>query len=923
MEADEASPPPWMQNKSAAAIEASSGPLAAAASRLAARSRALPSSRDFHFYNNFPSFKSPVGAAAARADDSLGILGTAPLLPRQQPPFPGAGDLDDAHDWLVALNDDLLERFGASMDEFRALREKEEKDGRRATEEAAAGADDGFQVVYGKKKKKNGGGEEPVSKVEPFGGSGSVTMVTKDKAAMPGTKAKVPFHIPTIPRPQDVYHIVVDNTNKPFEHVLLERSEDGSRDIHPLEKLPVEQLIDRNIADSEPVKPPALDDTPFTFVDDLKTLEVLATKLKSATEFAAVVVNRMNPVIVTAIVGLSHSVLQLTVDLEHNHYRSFQGLTCLMQISTRTEDFIVDTLKLRKYLGDYLRDLFRDPTKRKVMHGAGRDIVWLQRDFGIYVCNLFDTGQASKVLQMDRNSLEHLLQHFCGVTANKEYQAADWRLRPLRDEMIKYAREDTHYLLYIYDLMRLRLVKESSGENDQLLEVYKRSNEICLQLYEKELLTDSSYLYIHGLKENELNARQLAVLSSLYQWRDSIARREDESTGYILPNRTLLEIAKQMPATSGKLKRIAKSRNKFLESNMKEVTETIRNAMANSDAFESIAELLKKGKLEELRVANGKHSGEDTEMISAVDADNNEYPSDEPAGVSTVITSDGTASHCTGTFASQASLGDTQLDGITPEMKNPGTGPANNEILNNGGQRQVAKATVQVSKRPTAFGTLLGKPASGRKSNLFQGFSSEQGKSKVDKIMSSVVLPFHHFSGGAKPPAGLPVKEPVHSEPENIQQRDPACHLEEVIQLDAETDDPQVPENRNEDGQRESGDTEMSEPPSEVPSASEKRFHSLNEERNLQQNCKIPQEPEFNDKLKAFDYAEARKNVSFGVPKAERRRDNTVARAINTDSGDKPRTSNKSGGGEAEGSFQNPRRRQAFPPSGNRSSTYH
>ena len=56
------------------------------------------------------------------------------------------------------------------------------------------------------------------------------------------------------------------------------------------EKLPVEQLISRNVPDSEPVKPPALDDTPFTFVEDLKTLEVLATKLKNATEFAVSVV---------------------------------------------------------------------------------------------------------------------------------------------------------------------------------------------------------------------------------------------------------------------------------------------------------------------------------------------------------------------------------------------------------------------------------------------------------------------------------------------------------------------------------------------------------------------------------------------------------------------------------------------------------
>jgi hypothetical protein len=52
------------------------------------------------------------------------------------------------------------------------------------------------------------------------------------------------------------------------------------------EKLPIEQLINRNVPDGEPVKPPALDDTPFTFVEDLKTLEVLATKMKNATEFA-------------------------------------------------------------------------------------------------------------------------------------------------------------------------------------------------------------------------------------------------------------------------------------------------------------------------------------------------------------------------------------------------------------------------------------------------------------------------------------------------------------------------------------------------------------------------------------------------------------------------------------------------------------
>lgn len=68
--------------------------------------------------------------------------------------------------------------------------------------------------------------------------------------------------------------------------------------------------------------------------------------------------------------------------MEHNHYRTFQGLTCLMQISTRTEDFIVDTLKLRKYLGDYLREFFRDPTKKKVQYA---------RFLYIYILNVSKT----------------------------------------------------------------------------------------------------------------------------------------------------------------------------------------------------------------------------------------------------------------------------------------------------------------------------------------------------------------------------------------------------------------------------------------------------------------------------------------------------------------------------------------------------
>jgi hypothetical protein len=61
-----------------------------------------------------------------------------------------------------------------------------------------------------------------------------------------------------------------------------------------------------------------------------------------------------------------------------------------------------------------LAPVFADPATVKVMHGADSDIGWLQRDFGIYVANMFDTGQAARVLGLPSHGLAHLLESRCG-----------------------------------------------------------------------------------------------------------------------------------------------------------------------------------------------------------------------------------------------------------------------------------------------------------------------------------------------------------------------------------------------------------------------------------------------------------------------------------------------------------------------------
>ena len=177
----------------------------------------------------------------------------------------------------------------------------------------------------------------------------------------------------------------------------------------------------------------------------------------------------------------SDAVTAFAVDLEHHSYRSFKGFTCLVQISTPMRDYVIDVLNpvVRADFKNRLGALFEDPGKVKILHGADYDVKWLQRDFGVYVVNMFDTGQAARVLQFPKKSLAYLLKHFVGVDAEKQYQLADWRTRPLSNAMLDYAAGDTKHLLYVYYVLKRRLRDASDSETDLVTETFKRSAQIC------------------------------------------------------------------------------------------------------------------------------------------------------------------------------------------------------------------------------------------------------------------------------------------------------------------------------------------------------------------------------------------------------------------------------------------------------------
>ncbi|KAL0273633.1 UNVERIFIED_CONTAM: hypothetical protein PYX00_006263 [Menopon gallinae] len=265
----------------------------------------------------------------------------------------------------------------------------------------------------------------------------------------------------------------------------------------------------------------SLEETPFHFVTTVEGVESMINDLKKYKEIA--------------------------VDLEHHSYRSFQGFTCLLQISTRDTDYIVDTLILRNDL-ENLNEVFTDPKVVKIFHGAESDLLWLQRDLGVYVVNMFDTYEASKFLGYPRLSLAFLLQRFCNVDAQKHFQLADWRVRPLPESLVDYARSDTHYLLYIYDNLKNILIEKGNGKTNCLESVISSSTAKCIsQVYEMPVWNEDGYLDLYHRSKKLFDNRQKYAMKSLYEWRDSAARTYDESYAYVLPNHMLLQISEALP----------------------------------------------------------------------------------------------------------------------------------------------------------------------------------------------------------------------------------------------------------------------------------------------------------------------------------------------------------------------------------------
>ncbi len=250
---------------------------------------------------------------------------------------------------------------------------------------------------------------------------------------------------------------------------------------------------------------------------------------------------------------LSRSLLQESVvafDTEADSFYHYYDKTCLVQVATRKQMFLIDPLTMGGPSElDPLGPVMASPDIRKVFHAAEYDIYVLKRDCGFEFANLFDTMISAQLLGYPAIGLAAIIERHFHKSLPKDEQRSDWSIRPLRDNQLAYAAADVKYLIRLAEKLEreLRKRKRLDWAHEEFAALTRRA-------WPTREFDKLGYLKIKGSRN--LDPQRLAVLRELFLVRDKRAREVDRPPFKVLGNRTLLELAQQLPGDSEELRRI-------------------------------------------------------------------------------------------------------------------------------------------------------------------------------------------------------------------------------------------------------------------------------------------------------------------------------------------------------------------------------
>jgi ribonuclease D len=175
-----------------------------------------------------------------------------------------------------------------------------------------------------------------------------------------------------------------------------------------------------------------------------------------------------------------------------------------------------------------------------VLHAASQDLPCLA-ELGFRPRRLFDTELAGRLLGFPRVGLGALVESVLGWTLEKGHAAADWSVRPLPAELLRYAALDVELLVELRDALAVMLAAQGKTE-------WARQEFAAVLTAKPPGPRPDPWRRTSGIHRVH-SRRGLAIVRELWEERDKIARRRDLSPGRVLPDTAIVEAARSLPGS--------------------------------------------------------------------------------------------------------------------------------------------------------------------------------------------------------------------------------------------------------------------------------------------------------------------------------------------------------------------------------------
>ena len=281
----------------------------------------------------------------------------------------------------------------------------------------------------------------------------------------------------------------------------------------------------------------------------------------------------------------------IAIDTEANSRHRYPEQLCLIQLATINKIFIIDTILLKEI--DPFKDIFLDASITKVFHTADYDIRSLNRHFGFQIRGVFDVVIAARFTGISKYGLATLLEVLLGITIekNRKIQEGDWGRRPLTTAALEYAANNVRYLLDLREFLEKRL--RELGRLTWVIEECARFEDLKYEPLDLE----NAYLSIKGA--NKLDGRSLAILKSLFLFREKEALKQNRPPYFVIPHATLLYLATNPEADLSKTPGLGKTGLKRFG---KDLQESLKRGLASAPIVRPSLEELSEEDLQRLKI---------------------------------------------------------------------------------------------------------------------------------------------------------------------------------------------------------------------------------------------------------------------------------------------------------------------------------